>query len=109
MAIPHAGPGAPVDLRPENEMLSRAETHALVKDDAFETIRMVVPKEYEVCHDHHVKGPITVQCLDGWVALAIDGDKHSLKAGQWTFVPAGAPHTITGVEDSLVLLTVIFR
>lgn len=60
MAIPHAGPGAPVDLRPENEMLSRAETHALVKDDAFEAIRMVVPKEYEVCHDHHVTdyGPV---------------------------------------------------
>ncbi len=109
MAIPHAGPGIPVDLRSENETLSRAETRALVKGDAFEAIRMVVPKEYEACRGHHVQGPITVQCLEGWVALTIDGDKHSLKAGQWTFVPAGAPHTITGVEDSLVLLTLIFR
>lgn len=109
MAIPHAGPGAPVDLWPENETLSQAETHALVKDDAFEAIRMSVPKEYEVCHDHQVKGPITVQCLEGRVALTIDGEKHLLTAGKWTFVPAGAPHTIKGIEDSLVLLTVIFR
>jgi quercetin dioxygenase-like cupin family protein len=109
MSIPHAGPGAPVDLRPESETLTEAKTLALIKDDAFEAIRMVVPKEHEVCHEHYMKGPITVQCLEGWVALSIDGDKHSLKTGQWTFVPAGAPHTITGVDNSLVLLTIIFR
>lgn len=109
MAIPHAGPGLPVDLQPESEALSEAKTRALIKDDAFEVIRMVLPSESEVCHEHHLKGPITVQCLKGQITLAIGGDKHALKMGQWTFVPAGAPHTITGIQDSLVLLTLILR
>ncbi len=109
MSIPHAAPGIPVDLRTQNEALSEAKTYALVKCEAFEAIRMVVPKNHEVCHGHEMDGPITVQCLEGTIALDVDGDQHSLKAGQWTFVPAGVPHTITGVEDSLMLLTVIFQ
>ena len=81
---------------------------ALVKTDAFEAIRMAVRKDYEVCHDQHVPGPITVQCLQGWIALTADDKTHSLKSGQWTFLPGGVPHTIKGVEDSLVLLTVMY-
>jgi len=44
MAIPHAHPGMPVDLRPAEESLSEARTTALVKNNAFEAIRMVIPK-----------------------------------------------------------------
>lgn len=108
MAIPHAAPGLPVDLRIAGELLSEAKTNALVKNDAFEAIRMVIPAGHEVCHQHQVKGAITVQCLEGRIAFSVDGDAHSLRAGQWLFLPGGVPHTITGVEDALVLLTVIF-
>ncbi len=108
MAIPHAAPGIPVNLQPLDETLSEAQTFALIKDARFEAIRLAVPRDSEICHGHQVKGPITVQCLVGRVALTIDEDKHSLNAGEWTFVPGGVPHTITGVEDSLVLLTMIF-
>ena len=38
MAIPHAYPGMPVDLRPAQESLSEARTTALVKNDTFEAI-----------------------------------------------------------------------
>ena len=62
MAIPHAYPGMP-DLRPLGEALAKTETTALVKNDAFEAIRLVIPKGHEVCHDHQVEGAITVHCL----------------------------------------------
>jgi quercetin dioxygenase-like cupin family protein len=109
MAIPHAAPGIPVDLQPQGEALSDAKTTALVKNDAFEAIRMVIPKGHEVCRNHQVEGPITVQCLAGRITFTADDDAHQVREGQWVFLPGRVPHTITGVEDSLVLLTVMFR
>ncbi|HKM57021.1 MAG TPA: hypothetical protein VJY33_26685 [Isosphaeraceae bacterium] len=50
MAIPHAHPGMPVDLRPAEESLSEARTTALVKNNAFEAIRMVIPKGRASAH-----------------------------------------------------------
>ena len=40
MPIPHPYPGTPVDLRPLGEALAKTETTALVKNDAFEAIRL---------------------------------------------------------------------
>jgi quercetin dioxygenase-like cupin family protein len=109
MAIPHAAPAMPVDLQPEEESFSQAKTTALVKTTEFEAIRSVIPKGYEVCNNHQVEGPITVHCLSGQIAFTADGDTHRLRAGHWLFLPGGVPHTIRGVEDSLMLLTVMFR
>jgi len=109
MAIPHAYPGMPVDLRPQDEALSEARTTALVKNDTFEAIRLVIPQGHEVCHDHRVEGMMTVHCLEGRVTFTADNETHELPAGHWLFLTGGVPHTITGLEDALVLLTVMFR
>lgn len=109
MAIPHAAPGVPVDLRQQGEGFSNPQTVALVKNEAFEAIRMVIPAGHEVCHHHSVEGPITVQCVEGHVSFTADGDKRSLRAGGWLFLPGGVPHAISGVEDSVILLTILFR
>lgn len=109
MPIPHAFPGKAADLQPQGELLSEATTFALVKNDAFEVIRMAIRKDHEACHDHSVPGPITIQCLKGWIELTSAGETHLLKAGQWSFLLGGVPHTIKGVEDSLILLTMMFR
>ena len=109
MSIPHAFPGMAAELQLPDELLSEADTFVLVKNEAFEAIRMAVRKDNEVCHNHHVPGPITIQCLKGCIALTADGETHSLKTNQWSFLPGGVPHTIKGIEDSLVLLTMIFR
>jgi quercetin dioxygenase-like cupin family protein len=109
MAIPHASPGMPVDLRSLEGSLSEAKTNALVKNDAFEAIRMVIPKNHEVCNNHQVEGTLTLQCLEGRIAFSSDGDRRELPAGSWLFLPGGVPHTIVGVEDSVALLTVMFR
>lgn len=109
MAIPHAFPGVPVDLRSGEESCAEARTTALVKNNSFEAIRMVLPRGREVCHEHEVDGPITVQCLEGRVVLTIDGTTHDLPAGHWTYLMGHTPHRVRGVEDSLVLLTVMFH
>lgn len=109
MAIPHAAPGIPVDLQPQGEVLSEARTNALVKNEAFEAIRVVIPEGHEVCHNHRVEGPLTVFCLKGQIAFTADGDTRNVREGHWLFLPGGVPHTIVGVEDSVILLTVMFR
>lgn len=109
MAIPHAAPGVPVNLRQENESLSEARTTALVKNESFETIRLVLPKGHEVCHHRQLDGPITVLCLEGRIALVAGETTHDLPAGHWSYLLGNSPHTLRGEEDSLVLLTMLFR
>jgi quercetin dioxygenase-like cupin family protein len=109
MAIAHANPGMPVDLRAGEEAPSEARTTALVKNDTFEAIRLVARKGHEMCHNHRVEGMITVHCLEGLISFTADGDTRELAAGHWLFLTPGVPHTMTALEDAVVLLTVMFR
>ena len=108
MAIPHAYPGMPVDLRPLGEALAKTETIALVKNDAFEAIRLVLRKGQEVCHDHEVEDMITLYCIEGRVALTTGGATHDLAAGHWLYLTRHDPHSLRAIEDSSVLLTIMF-
>jgi quercetin dioxygenase-like cupin family protein len=107
MAIPHAYPGMPVDLRPVGESFSEARSTALVKIDIFESIGMVIPKGHETSR-HQVEGAITIYCLDGRIAFATGGKTHDLRAGHWRFLLGNEPHTLVGIEDASVLLTIMF-
>ncbi len=109
MAIPHAFPGMPVDLRRTENSIAETETTALVKNDSFEAIRVRLLKGHEVCHNHQVEGPITVHCLEGRAALTVNGTTRELPAGHWLYLTGNVPHALRGVEDSLVLLTVMFH
>lgn len=103
----HAYPGRPVDLRPVGESLAEATTVPLVKEETFEAIRMVVRKGHEI-PDHQVGGAITIYCLDGRIAFTARGQTHDLKAGHWLFLLGNEPHTLLGIEDSSLLLTILF-
>ena len=103
----HAYPGMPVDLRPVGESLAEATTVALVKEETFEAIRMVVRKGHEIA-DHQVAGAITIYCLDGRIAFTARGETHDLKAGHWLFLLGNEPHSLLGIEDSSLLLTILF-
>ena len=107
MAIPHAYPGMPVDLRPDGESLSEARSTALVKNETFEAIRMVIRKDHEL-PTHQTEGAITVYCLGGRIAFTARGQTHDLRAGHWLFLPGGEPHSLRGIEDSSFLLTILF-
>lgn len=109
MAIPHAYPGMPVDLRPLGEAMARTETTALVKNNDFEAIRLVLRKGKEVCHEHEVAGMITVHCIEGRVALTASGATHELSASQWTYLMRHDPHILRALEDSSVLLTIMLH
>lgn len=107
MAIPHAYPGMPVDLRPVEESLSEAGSVALVKEEGFEVIRMVIPRGKAIPR-HQVEGAITVHCLDGRIAFTTRDQTHDMKAGHWLFLLGNEPHSLVGIEDASVLLTIMF-
>ncbi|MGC8640185.1 MAG: hypothetical protein ACP5XB_09960 [Isosphaeraceae bacterium] len=101
------GPAATVD-NPTAEEPAAPRTSALVKNNWFEAIRLVLPKGHEVCHDQQMEGPIIVHCLKGRAALTTGGATHDLRAGQWVYLLGRDSHGLRAIEDSLVLLTVIF-
>lgn len=105
MALPHAKPGEAVDLRPLGAQLTTTRTAALVKSDRFEVVRLVIPAGTTI-PTHQVPGYITLHCLEGRVSLG--PAEAELAAGDWLYLERGAPHSVRGIEDSSLLLTIFF-
>src|SRR3954447_4048699 len=106
MAIPHAKPGEVVDVRPLGSALASAQTTTLVRAEQVEVIRLVVPAG-KVIEEHQAKGEIVVQCLEGRVAFTAFGKTQNLEAGRLLYLPTGEPHSVKGIEDASLLLTVL--
>ncbi|AMV36829.1 cupin domain-containing protein [Planctomyces sp. SH-PL62] len=107
MAIPHAHPGEVVDVRPLGPALVNAITTALIKTEALEVIRLVVPKGKEISA-HSTPGAITLQCIEGRIAFTSGGTQRELDAGQLLYLEGGRPHSVLGIEDASLLLTITF-
>ena len=106
MAIPHAKPGDIVDVRPLGPALASAQTQTLFRAANVEVIRLVVPSGKHIA-EHRAKGELVVQCLEGRVAFTALGQTQTLEAGNLLYLPAGEPHSLEGVEDASLLLTVL--
>lgn len=106
MAIPHAKPGEVVDVRPLASALASAQTKTLVRAEQVEVIRLVVPAGKEI-EEHQAKGEIVVQCLEGRVAFTAFGKTQNLEAGKLLYLPTGEPHSVRGIENASLLLTVL--
>ena len=69
MALRHAKPAGIVDLAPKGAGLTSEHTAAaIVKTDAFEAVRLIVPAG-TVLKQHHVSKSISSHCLKGRVEL----------------------------------------
>ncbi|HXD86009.1 MAG TPA: cupin domain-containing protein [Urbifossiella sp.] len=105
MAIPHAKPGDILDVRPLGAGLASAQTHALVRAEHLEVIRMVVPTGKEIA-EHKAKGEVVVHCLEGKVAFTSDGKTQTLEAGTLLYLAKGEPHSVKGIENASLLVTI---
>lgn len=107
MAIHHADPGEIVDLRPLGSGLKTARTTAIVKSDEFEAVRLVVPAGREIA-PHRVAGKMMLHCLEGRVRLGLGSSSLELSAGHWLYLERAVEHSVKGVENSSLLLTILF-
>jgi quercetin dioxygenase-like cupin family protein len=107
MALHHVAPGEIAHLIPLSDREAGVRTQALAKTDRFEAIRLVVPAEASIA-EHDVAGPITLHCLEGKVRLGRREGALLLQAGDWIHLSPGEAHSVQGVEDASLLLTIIF-
>ena len=106
MAIPHAKPGEVVDVRPLGSALASAQTKTLVRAEQVEVIRLVVPAGKEI-EERKGEGEVVVQCLEGRVAFTALGKTQTLAAGNLLYLPTGEPHSVKGIENASLLLTIL--
>jgi len=107
MAIPHAQPGEVIDVRPYAKELAAARTTVLAKTEGLEIIRLVIPRGKEI-PTHATHGEITVQCLEGRVAFTSEGLRRELGAGELLYLQGEQSHSVAGIDDASLLLTITF-
>jgi quercetin dioxygenase-like cupin family protein len=107
MALKHAKSGEVVDLRPLGDKLKSTKTSAIIKAEDFEAIRLVVQAGVTI-PTHEVAGNVMLHCLEGQVRLGLSNGDMDLKASEWVFLDRSEDHSIAGVEDSCVLMTILF-
>jgi quercetin dioxygenase-like cupin family protein len=104
MALHHAKPGEPVRLA----SLGTEHSAALVKTDQFEAIHLVVPGGHSLA-PHRVSGQFTLHCLTGRVNVSLTGaETIVLNAGDWLYLDRAKEHGVEALEDSTLLLTILF-
>ena len=108
MAISHAQSGEVIDIRPLGAALAQARTSTLVKTTMLEIIRLVIPAGKDI-PGHKAPGEITVQCLEGRVTFMIGSTKRDLKGGDLLYLSSGETHSLHGIEDSSVLVTILLH
>ena len=105
MANSQTKPGEVVDICPSESALAVAQRQILVQTEQVEVARRVVPAGTEI-KEHKAKGEIIVQCLQGRVTYIVSGKPQTLKAGTLLYLPTGEPHSVMGIENALLLLTI---
>ncbi len=108
MDIPHPLSGSVFDIQPLGVGLTASKTTVLAKSPNLELIRLVVLAGKAV-PEHQAKGDITVHCLEGCVDFMVGGTTHRLEAGQLLFVPHGELHSLQGIKDTSLLVTIMIR
>lgn len=105
MALQHLEPREVIHLPSIPSERGATGTAALVKSDRFEAIHLVVPAGSSI-PPHHVPGYMMLHCLEGRVTLGPSDIE--LGAGDWVYLARGDQHSIQGVEDAKLLLTILF-
>ena len=91
----------------DKDMEARA-SYALIRTEAMEVIRMVIPKGKTIA-EHSVEGEISLQCLKGSVKFTFDDKTQNLSKGDWLYLDKKVSHALTANEDTVLLLTILFR
>jgi nucleotide-binding universal stress UspA family protein/mannose-6-phosphate isomerase-like protein (cupin superfamily) len=101
-----AKPGQIIDVRPLGPALASTPTRKLAASQGIEIARLILPAGKEV-FEFRNKGTLVAHCLEGRVAVTVLGKTQVLEAGQLIYLPKEEPHTLKGVENAALLLTVV--
>ena len=105
MALIHAAPATPIDVRPFGAQLGAHTTHALFKSAQLQVVRVVL-KAGERMAPHSVAGEITVQCVEGEIELSADDRQLRLAAGQLCYLTPHCVHGLLALSDASALVPI---
>lgn len=106
MALQHARSGDKIALARGDDDIAFFTSVALAKTAHMELIRLVLPKERSM-PEHKVDGEVTLQCLEGEIAIDAYGRTVTLKPGEMMYLAGGVPHSVRALEDAVALMTIL--
>ncbi len=106
MALHHVAPGEVIDLQQAPADAPDDQSSALFRTPELEVIRRVLQRHQSVS-PHHVDGPIVFQCITGRVAVGAAGRDIILGTGHMTYLAPSDSFSLTGLEDSVLLMTIV--
>ena len=107
MAIHHAASGELIDISPLVRALKSSITKTLYKSAHLEVFRVVLLAD-KVMAAHRVAGEVTVQCIEGQVEFTSPSGVVLLRKGSLLCLAGGETHSLKAIEDSSVLVTLLF-
>ncbi|GJM05606.1 MAG: hypothetical protein DHS20C09_16020 [marine bacterium B5-7] len=108
MATHHAKPGEIVNLDSWTDDLKKNMTKVVMKSEDMEIARLVIPAGKSI-PDHKVPGPIIVHCIQGKINFTAMGNTQELSKGQLLHLEPSEIHSLEGVDDAVILLTILFK
>ena len=108
MAIPHKKPGELIDIRPLGSNLHSTTSSTLIRAEHIEIFRFVLLAG-KTTPEHTAAGAITIQCMEGAVQLDAFGRRQVLYPGSLVYLIDAEPHTVTALEDSSLLITILLH
>jgi quercetin dioxygenase-like cupin family protein len=84
--------------------MARRNAMTLVKQPIFRVVLVALQAGAEI-GAHETEGPITVQAIEGRLAIQVEADEFVLGAGQLLILRPGLRHSIRAQADSAFLLT----
>lgn len=84
--------------------MARRNAMTLVKQPIFRVVLVALQAGAEI-GAHETDGPITVQAIEGRLAIHVGAEEFILGAGQLLVLSPGLRHTIRAQDDSAFLLT----
>ncbi|GAA0402446.1 cupin domain-containing protein [Cocleimonas flava] len=109
MATHHAKSGELVDLKTWANDLKKEQSKAITKTKGLELARIVIEAGADMHHSDYcsVAGATVFQCIEGHVILKLPDEEISIQQGQLVYLDAGVKHALSGVQKSVVLLTIV--
>lgn len=93
-----------IDALPADVPAEGRRMEPLIKTPSLDLRRLLLAKGGEL-PTHDAPGEITVHCLEGRIAFTAGGKTNDLRAGQLIHLGAKIPHSVVGLEPSVVLIT----
>lgn len=104
MALQHVASGEVFPLAPLAGSLVDTPTHAILKSEQLELVRIVLRKG-KTLPQHGAPGEITVLCLEGRIDFESDGLVKILGPGDCIHLRRNVPHALRAISDASALLT----